>query len=152
VSAFLDFLEDPFAQISRVISTMISAKVGGERIAGFLRLPVVDEVRHCGLEADESSAENMRVSRIKSQIRYTEDLHVPPGTSLAVVGGVGSGKSTFLHVLMGEMSWLITQGLEIRGVSHEIGCASDIVSQEAFILNGTLLENLTFGRHRCFRF
>lgn len=132
-------LEDPFAQISRVISTMITAKVGGERIAGFLRLPVVDET---SLPVDElpDADENPEV---QVEIHY-ENLHVPAGTSLAVVGGVGSGKSTFLHVLMGEMSGFYL-GLEIRGIPRSrlrIG----YVSQEAFILNGTLLENLTFGR------
>jgi ABC-type multidrug transport system fused ATPase/permease subunit len=132
-------LEDPFAQISRVLSTMISAKVGGERIAGFLRLPVVDESA-LGL-VDESSASTASVAKI--EIRY-KDLYVPSGSSLAVVGGVGSGKSTFLHVLMGEMSGYYA-GLEIRGVSRE-QLRMGYVSQEAFILNGTLLENLTFGR------
>ncbi|MDZ4082020.1 MAG: ATP-binding cassette domain-containing protein [Bdellovibrionales bacterium] len=132
-------LEDPFAQISRVISTMITAKVGGERIAGFLRLPVVDEASlrvEAAIGGEHQLADQVAV--------HYRNLHVPPGTSLAVVGGVGSGKSTFLHVLMGEMSGFY-QGLEIRGVPRNrlrIG----FVSQEAFILNGTLLENLTFGR------
>lgn len=132
-------LEDPFAQISRVISTMITAKVGGERIAGFLRLPVVEE-SSLRVEAPSEQSESVLD---EVEIHY-KNLHVPSGSSLAVVGGVGSGKSTFLHVMMGEMSGYYS-GLEIRGVPHSrlrIG----YVSQEAFILNGTLLENLTFGR------
>jgi ABC-type multidrug transport system fused ATPase/permease subunit len=132
-------LEDPFAQISRVISTMITAKVGGERIAGFLRLPVVDEA---ALRV-ERSIDQGDSKPDKVEVHY-KNLHVPAGTSLAVVGGVGSGKSTLLHVLMGEMSGYYS-GLEIRGVPRSrlrIG----YVSQEAFILNGTLLENLAFGR------
>lgn len=136
-------LEDPFAQISRVISTMITAKVGGERIAGFLRLPVVDESALQFSEAGENSSERDIGHKDEVEVHY-DNLHVKAGTSLAVVGGVGSGKSTLLHVLMGEMSGYYS-GLEIRGVPRSrlrIG----YVSQEAFILNGTLLENLTFGR------
>lgn len=132
-------LEDPFSQISRVISTLITAKVGGERIAGFLKLPVVETAAQQLRETSDGGGELVE----KVEIHY-KSLHVPAGTSLAVVGGVGSGKSTFLHVLMGEMNGYY-DGLKIscsRGHRLKIG----YVSQEAFILNGTLLENLTFGR------
>ena len=31
------------------------------------------------------------------------DLHVPPGSLIAIVGSVGSGKSSLLSALLGEM-------------------------------------------------
>lgn len=128
-------LEDPFAQISRVISSMIAAKVGGERIAGFLRLPTIDKGKPTAEFAQRAGqAEDSRWAITCGE------LQVPVGTSLAIVGGVGSGKSTFIHRLMGEMDLYfpeLTLGIAEPRISF--------VSQEAFILNGTMLENLKFG-------
>ncbi len=129
-------LEDPFAQISRVISSMIAAKVGGERIAGFLKLPTLESEKKpapaLAGRSDEASDNRFAIT--------CGELKVPFGKSLAIVGGVGSGKSTFIHRLMGEMDMYFPD-LQLGIPDPRIS----FVSQEAFILNGTLLENLKFG-------
>lgn len=134
-------LEDPFAQISRVISSMIAAKVGGERIAGFLKLPTLEKSTLTVPNRKTAIAPLTEASLLDDRWAITcGDLNVPFGKSLAIVGGVGSGKSTFIHRLMGEMDLYfsdLTVGIADPRLSF--------VSQEAFILNGTLLENLKFG-------
>lgn len=127
-------LEDPFAQMSRVISSMIAAKVGGERIASFLKLPTISRSESSRMESQGSlgNATSMAIS--------CGVLSVPFGSSLAIVGGVGSGKSTFIHRLMGEMNTYFAD-LQLGFKNPRIS----FVSQEAFILNGTLLANLKFG-------
>jgi len=151
VSLF-SLLEDPFAFISRVISVVINAKVGGERIARFLAQPTISTTTGHELAGTESLGFVMRhLSVFLGESRYPSlvdvNLEVRPGESLAIVGPVGSGKSTFIHALLGE----------IEGHSGELyfttlnGGRQDLarlgyVPQEAYILNGTLRENLNFGQ------
>lgn len=79
------------------------------------------------------------------------DLDIPAGGSLAVVGGIGSGKTLFLQVLAGLRE---PQQGELR-VDGRILDLDDLrphwsglgwVPQEAFLFSGTLRENLAMGR------
>ncbi|KAG3089169.1 ABC transporter C family member 1 [Phytophthora idaei] len=64
------------------------------------------------------------------------NLHIEAGSLVMVVGTVGSGKSSLLQALLGEMK--MTGGhVDIRG---EIA----YVSQEAWIRNATLRDNIVF--------
>jgi ABC-type multidrug transport system fused ATPase/permease subunit len=127
-------LEDPFAQMSRVISSMIAAKVSGQRITDFLKLPTSERMALASEAIQPSIVLEDLVAISCGKVR------VITGSSLAIVGGVGSGKSTFIHRLMGEMdNYFPDLKLGIRNPRISF------VSQEAFILNGSLLENLKFG-------
>lgn len=78
-------------------------------------------------------------------------VHIPTGQRVGLVGETGAGKSTFLDLVLGfyrASSGLVTwDGLEL----HEIGClqlrrSAAIMSQDAFIWNDTVRENIRFGR------
>lgn len=150
VSLF-SLLEDPFAFISRVVSVLINAKVGGNRIARFLNEPTT--LQSTGIEnADPRSLgfamENLSVhlGEARHPSLQNVSLMLAPGQSLAVVGPVGSGKSTFIHALLGEVErstgelYFFTECGE-----KQTQCRIGYVPQEAYILNGTVRENLTFG-------
>ncbi len=66
------------------------------------------------------------------------NMSVGPGEILAIVGPVGSGKSTIINAIIGEVSVSPSTTLECRG---RVGYASQV----AFILNATLRENILFG-------
>ncbi|KAL2609529.1 hypothetical protein R1flu_028102 [Riccia fluitans] len=66
------------------------------------------------------------------------NLHVAPGSLVAVVGKVGAGKSSLLNALLGEM-------LKISGTVQLSGTTA-YVAQQAWIQNGTIEENILFGR------
>ncbi|KAI1280801.1 Multidrug resistance-associated protein 1 [Halotydeus destructor] len=68
------------------------------------------------------------------------NLHVPKGSFLAVVGNVGTGKSSLLSALLGEMDKL--QGKV--NISGELDIA--YVPQQAWIQNATLRDNILFGK------
>jgi ATP-binding cassette, subfamily B, bacterial len=79
------------------------------------------------------------------------DLHIPAGSSLALVGETGSGKSTIVklaaryydptegRVLVDGMD--LTQ-LDLAGYRHQLG----IVPQEAFLFGGSIRDNIAYGR------
>ena len=63
---------------------------------------------------------------------------MPDGSLTAVVGAVGSGKSSLLSALLGEMK-------RTRGVVNVFGKVA-YVPQQAWIQNTTLQGNITFGK------
>ncbi len=67
------------------------------------------------------------------------NLKVPRGSLVGVVGAVGSGKSSLLSAILGDM-----ERLEGR-VNVAAGESVAYVSQQAWIRNATLRENILFG-------
>ena len=78
------------------------------------------------------------------------DLDVPAGTSVAVVGATGSGKTT-LGYLLGRLydpdaGSVTVDGVDLRDLSlEELSATVGIVSQEAYLLHTTIAENLRFA-------
>lgn len=68
----------------------------------------------------------------------TLSFTVRRGEVLAVVGRVGSGKSTLLRALLGEIATTGGGPISLHGTTA-------YASQEAFILNTSLRENVLFG-------
>lgn len=66
------------------------------------------------------------------------NLQVEKGKCVAVVGTVGSGKSSLLSALLGEMD-------KISGRVNTVGRIA-YVPQQAWIQNATLQDNILFGR------
>jgi ATP-binding cassette subfamily B protein len=79
------------------------------------------------------------------------DLHLPAGARLAVVGGIGSGKTILLQVLSGLRP---IQGGTLTLDGHPLDEAAlrrhwagiGWVPQEAFLFSDSLRENLAMGR------
>ena len=66
------------------------------------------------------------------------DLRIPAGTLIAVVGGVGSGKTSLLSAILGDIQ--LKQGSVIRGSERMA-----YHSQQAWILNATVKDNILLG-------
>ena len=78
-------------------------------------------------------------------------FEIKPGETVALLGPTGSGKSTIIHLLMRfydvTSGRILIDGHDIRDVKlkslrRHIG----IVSQEIFLFNKTVKENIAFGR------
>ncbi|KAI0929440.1 hypothetical protein AcV7_005292 [Taiwanofungus camphoratus] len=65
-------------------------------------------------------------------------VKVPNGSFVAIVGPIGSGKSSLLQALIGEMR-------KVQGKST-FSSSVAYVPQTAWIMNATLRENITFGQ------
>ncbi|XP_039293075.1 ATP-binding cassette sub-family C member Sur isoform X2 [Nilaparvata lugens] len=67
-------------------------------------------------------------------------VSIPKGKLVAVVGKVGSGKTSFLLALLGEMNCIS------GSVSWDKSCTISYVSQNPWLINASLRANILFGR------
>jgi ABC-type multidrug transport system fused ATPase/permease subunit len=79
------------------------------------------------------------------------NLAVRPGQCIALVGPTGAGKSTLVSLLSrfyeATGGKILLDGRNVADISlHELREQIGMVSQETFLFNGTILDNLRFGR------
>ncbi len=79
------------------------------------------------------------------------DLHVPAGETHAVVGLTGSGKSTIVKLLMRFYDptggTVTVDGVDVRELAFtELRGAMGFVSQDTFLFDGNVRENIAYGR------
>ncbi|HKZ10060.1 MAG TPA: ABC transporter transmembrane domain-containing protein [Rhodanobacteraceae bacterium] len=79
------------------------------------------------------------------------DFTIPPGTTLAVVGETGAGKSTLSRLLFRfyDVSGgrITIDGQDIRDVTQEsLRAAIGIVPQDTVLFNDTIYYNIAYGR------
>src|SRR5689334_15656500 len=74
-----------------------------------------------------------------------------PGEMIALVGPTGAGKSTLVNLLPSfyevTAGRILIDGQDISGISLEsLRQQISVVSQEAFLFNGTVRENILYGK------
>ncbi|HZO37104.1 MAG TPA: ABC transporter ATP-binding protein [Solirubrobacteraceae bacterium] len=145
----LDLYQRGMASTARILD-LVDQPVG---IAGGDRgLPDVAEgtlagaVRFEGVSFDYRDAEG----DVRTPVLRGLDLDVPAGETHAIVGATGSGKSTVVKLLLrlydadsGTISidGVPIDALTLRALRGGIG----YVSQDAFLFDGTVAENLRYG-------
>ncbi|CAH1406916.1 unnamed protein product [Nezara viridula] len=139
--SLFNILKTPLAMVPVMISSMVQAAVSIKRINKFLNSEELDLkiISHDDKEDDPLVIEKGTFSwgaAEKPTLRNL-NLRVKPGSLVAVVGAVGSGKSSFLSALLGEM----------HKVSGKVNTKGSIayVPQLAWIQNCTLQDNILFG-------
>ena len=76
-------------------------------------------------------------------------LEVPAGTSLAIVGPSGAGKTTFVDAILGVLNpdsgFVEISGIAPLEASRKWSGAIAYVPQDVIIVDGTILENVALG-------
>nr|XP_027796462.1 multidrug resistance-associated protein 6 [Marmota flaviventris] len=128
------------------VHLLVQAWVSFNRLAAFLSLEEVDpsaeDVKAASLAAGKDCVAihngTFAWSREGPPCLHRISLTVPQGCLLAVVGPVGSGKSSLLSALLGELS-TVEGSVSIKGpVAY--------VPQEAWVQNSSVVENVCFRR------
>jgi len=83
-------------------------------------------------------------------VLYDVDLRIPAGSSLAIVGPTGSGKTTLVSLIPriydAEPGAVLIDGLPIREYPLEVLRTNiGFVPQETFLFSETVRENIAFG-------
>ncbi|MDE7368511.1 MAG: ABC transporter ATP-binding protein/permease [Muribaculaceae bacterium] len=78
------------------------------------------------------------------------DLHIPAGSTVALVGQSGSGKSTLADLLPRfydvDKGSIKVDGVDVRDLRvHDLRSFMGNVNQEAILFNDTFYNNITFG-------
>ncbi len=147
---------DPVQQLSQLYGTFLSATAALDKIMDVLDQEVEVEERpgaH-GLPHVEGRVgfEDVRFAYGRgAEVLHGIDLDVPPGTTVALVGHTGAGKSTIAKLLArfyDPTGGRITiDGTDLRDVTLDsLRRQLGIVPQEGFLFAGTVAENIAFGR------
>src|SRR6266496_2690148 len=116
---------------------------GGEQDGGrATAVPLLGGVRG-GLVANAEIADRTVLRNIS--------LHAAPGEMVALVGPTGAGKSTVVNLLPAfyepTSGRILIDGQDISGVTlPSLREQISVVSQEAFLFNGTIRENILYGK------
>ncbi len=87
------------------------------------------------------------------EVLHGIDLDVPAGTTVALVGHTGAGKSTIAKLLARfyepTRGRITIDGVDLNDVSQEsLRRQLGVVPQEGFLFAGTVAENIAFGQAR----
>jgi ATP-binding cassette subfamily B protein len=130
-----------------------------ERVFEYLELPVEIDDRE-GAVTPNLDAVRGAVAFNRVGFRYAGegewtlrdiDLEVPPGTTLAVVGETGSGKTTLAYLLARlyevEEGSVTIDGVDVRDLSQSaLASMVGVVSQETYLFHATIADNLRFAK------
>uniref|UniRef100_A0A8C3AG31 Multidrug resistance-associated protein 1 n=1 Tax=Cyclopterus lumpus TaxID=8103 RepID=A0A8C3AG31_CYCLU len=123
--ALFNILRFPLNMLPMVISSMVQASVSLKRLRVFL--------------SHEELQEDVFILLL-CLLLCLLNVCIPEGSLVAVVGHVGSGKSSLLSALLGEMD-------KLEGTVAVKGSVA-YVPQQAWIQNATLKDNIMFGQER----
>jgi HlyB family type I secretion system ABC transporter len=150
----LGYMLEPLERLSTVNLQMQDAMVAVDRLYQVMDLAgETKDDRRAQFEGIRESIELRGVGfRYGCRQNVLNDLNltIPAGATVAIVGESGCGKSTLLKMLMRfydpTEGQVLIDGVDLRDFDLEsLRRGVGIVSQEPFIFNGTLRENIALG-------
>jgi ATP-binding cassette subfamily B protein len=160
------FLYDPISRLHQLNQLVQAGRAAGERV-----FEIIDEDAEPGVVAGARDPGIATIDRgygaqILGDIRYEDvsfsyvdglsalrhiSFHALPGTTTALVGATGAGKSTLVNLLVRFYEFDSGQiyvddkpvrEYDLRTLREAIG----VVTQESFLFNGSIRENLLMGK------
>jgi ABC-type multidrug transport system fused ATPase/permease subunit len=150
------FLYEPINKLHQLNQLMQAGRAAGERV-----FEIIDEPIEPGWEQEKAAV------RVRGDVRFDDvgfsygkegmpalqhiTFHAEPGQTIALVGTTGAGKSTLVNLLTrfyefdaGEIciDEKPIREFGTRRLREVIG----VVTQESFLFNGSIRENLLMGR------
>ncbi|MCR5652383.1 MAG: ABC transporter ATP-binding protein/permease [Ruminococcus sp.] len=159
IQAFVQYVKNftqPIQQMSQVINQVQSMAAAAERVFEFL-----------GEEEEDQTVENpVDVSTVKGDVEfehvkfgYNEDKIIirdfsasfKQGQRIAIVGPTGAGKTTMVKLLMRfydvNEGAIRLDGHNVKDFNRrELRDALGMVLQDTWLFNGTIMENIRYGR------
>lgn len=158
---YVGMFYEPVTRLHGLNQLIQAGRAAGERVFAILDaeiepghspgpVPAVLPVRHGA--AREVRFQNIHFSyRSGREVLHGIDLTIPRGTSLALVGPTGAGKTTLASLVArfhdptaGEV---LLDGVSLRNLSlEEVRREVGVVTQEPFLFQASVRENLELGR------
>jgi ATP-binding cassette, subfamily B, bacterial len=147
---------DPVQQLSQLYNTFLSAAAALDKIVGVLdqEPEVQDRQGATGLRriAGHVRFEGVRFTYGRGdEVLHGLDLDVPAGTTVALVGHTGAGKSTIAKLLARfyepTAGRITIDGVDLNDATQaSLRRQLGVVPQEGFLFAGTVAENIAFGK------
>jgi ABC-type multidrug transport system fused ATPase/permease subunit len=147
---------DPIQQLSQLYNTFLSATAALDKIMDVMdeEPQIVDAKDARDLPAAEG---HVRFQGVRfgygegPEVLHGLDLDVPAGTTVALVGHTGAGKSTIAKLLARfydpREGRITIDGRDLREVTQRsLREQLGIVPQEGFLFAGNVTENIAFGK------
>ena len=150
------FLYEPINKLHQLNQLMQAGRAAGERV-----FEIIDQPIEPGWEVEATTG------KMRGDVRYEDvsfnygeenapaleeiSFHARPGETVALVGTTGAGKSTLVNLLTRfyELSSgeIFLDGKPIRSYGmRALREMVGLVTQESFLFNGTIRENLLMGK------
>lgn len=139
-------IKGPISELQRLTAPLISTRVALSRMHRFFSAP--DRKDYVQQKDDAVNDISMQTASLSwdaaspiTAFRLSVDLNVPTGSLVAVVGAVGSGKSSLLSAMLGETELVhgcVNIASRVRQKAY--------VPQQAWIMHASVKQNILFGR------
>lgn len=156
VFQYVNQISEPVVQFSYTMNSLQGAIAAAERV-----YEIQDEVEET---ADKKNS--LLLPEAKGTVKfdhvyfgYQEDtplmedvnIQVKAGSTVAIVGPTGAGKTTLINLIMRfyeiQSGSICIDGVDIREMSREeLRSLLGLVLQDTWLFNGTVSENIAFGR------
>ena len=157
---YLALFYEPIGRLHQLNQILQAGRAAGERVFDILDATEEDEPPAAGREQlaqpvrghvefrNVSFAYNERIATLKNV-----SIEARPGETIALVGPTGAGKSTIINLLCRFYELpdgggdIVLDGRSIHSVSRsDLRAAIGYVTQESFLFNGTVRDNLRLAR------
>ncbi|KAJ3274523.1 Multidrug resistance-associated protein 1 [Terramyces sp. JEL0728] len=146
VLSVFNTLRYPFFMLPIAVKSTAGALASAEHLTEFLLLDEIIELK----QSVRPEGCDLAVEIIDSDFKWDGaeghkpsihdiSLKLKKGSKIAIVGDVGSGKSSIIAAILGQIR-------QVRGDSIKVYGSTAYMSQEAWLLNMTLRENVLFGK------
>lgn len=159
IQAFIQYVRNftqPIQQFSQVINQIQSMTAAVERVFEFLNeeeeSPSPENASDASDIKGDVEFKNVRFGYSENKIIIKDfSAKIKRGQRVAIVGPTGAGKTTVIKLLMRfydvNGGTVMIDGKDIRSYDrHEIRKSLAMVLQDTWLFNGTIMENIRYGR------
>ena len=157
VQAFIQYVRQfnqPLTQIAGFYNALQSGMASAERVFDLLDEPEESPDADAELPPGPGRVRFENVSfgyRTDTPVIRELSLTAEPGSTVAIVGPTGAGKTTLVNLLMRfydvDSGRILLDGTDIRTVSRaSLRSRIGMVPQDTWLMTGTITENIAYGR------
>jgi ATP-binding cassette subfamily B protein len=159
VQAFIQYqrqFSQPITHMASMVNVLQSGLASAERVFELLDAP--EESDDAAATAGPEAAVTGRVAFEHVSFRYLADrplitdlsLVAEPGTTVAIVGPTGAGKTTLVNLLMRfydiDDGAITLDGLDTRRMTRaDLRARTGMVLQDTWLFAGTIRDNIAYG-------